>query len=123
MPAIRWGAVLIGVMAGLGITSAVALVLYLTGVRPSADAGGAAFIFSSFFGQVVAGYVAGRFSSPAEALNGSQAGLGLYAVTALLTLATGGELGFGVLVFGAVVGMVLGAAGGVLAGHFRDPSS
>lgn len=110
-------------MAGLGITSAVALVLYLTGVRPSADAGGAAFIFSSFFGQVVAGYVAGRFSSPAEALNGSQAGLGLYAVTALLTLATGGELGFGVLVFGAVVGMVLGAAGGVLAGHFRDPSS
>ncbi len=120
MPPIRWGAVLVGAMAGLGITSAVALMLYAIGVRDDAAGGSVLLITSSFLGQLLAGYVAGRFAAPDEAFNGSQAGLALFAVTAALSLATGISLGFGVLVFGAVVAMVLGAAGGVLAGHQRD---
>lgn len=119
MPAIRWGAVVVGAMAGLGITFAVALALFVAGTRPSATAGGVLFIFGSFLGQVVAGYVAGRFSAPNEAFHGSQAGLALYAVTAALTLAAGGELGFAVVLFGAIVAMILGSAGGVMAGHQR----
>ena len=119
MPAIRWGAVLIGAMAGLGITAAIALGLFLVGIRPSADASGVVYIFGSFFGQLAAGYVGGRFAAPTEAYHGSLAGLLLFALTAVLTLASGGVLGLAALLFGGVVALVLGSAGGVLAGQQR----
>ena len=120
MSGFRWGAIVIGVLAGLGITAAAALALFLAGARPRADAGGIAFIFAQFFGQVAAGYVTGRFASPLEAFNGAQAGLLLYAVTAVLTLSAGGSPGPGVLLFSAAIAMVLGAAGGVLAADRRE---
>ena len=117
MTNVRWGSVLIGVLAGLGITAVAALGLFLIGARPEISEGGAAFVFVQFLGQVAAGYVAGRFASPAEAFHGSQAGLFLYAVTAALTLATGGDPGVATILFSAIVAMVLGSAGGVLAAY------
>jgi len=116
---IRWGAIALGAFAGLGLTAIIAVILFAFGVRPSGDAGGAAFVFVQFTGQVAAGWVAGRFATPTEAFHGSMAGLTLYAVTAALTLAAGGTPGIGALAFSAVVAAVLGAAGGVLAGERR----
>jgi len=118
---IRWGSIALGAIAGLGITAVLALVLFVLGARPEADSGGIAFIFVQFLGQVAAGYVAGRFAGPHEAFHGSQAGLGLYLVTAALTLATGGEPTIPTILFSAVVALVLGAAGGVLSGHRIRP--
>ena len=114
---VNWGAVLVGALAGLGVTAVVAVVMFAFGVRPDAHSGGIAFIFIQFVGLFVAGIVAGRFSHPTEFQAGSLAALGLFLVTSVLTMVTGGEPAVATIVFGAVVAFILGAAGGVLAGQ------
>ena len=110
----RWSAVVIGTAVGLGVTAVVAFVLFIAGLRPSANAEGAAFIFTQFMGQLVAGAVAGRLAPPHELHHGSQAGLMLFAVTTALTLAAGGSPSVATIFFSALVALVIGAAGGVL---------
>ncbi len=106
-------------MAGLGLTAVLASILFAFGLRPDDVGDSLAFIFVQFFGQLSAGYVAGRFSHPAEAFHGSQAGLALYGLTAILTLSTGGEPGLATIVLSAFVALVVGSAGGVLAAQLR----
>ena len=117
---LRWGALAIGVVAGLGVTAVAAIILFVFGVRPSSDARGIPFIFIQFLGQLAAGYVAGTFAKP-EVYHGSQAALLLFVVTTVLTLATGGEPSIFALFFSGFVALVIGAAGGVLVGATRLP--
>ena len=119
----RWSAVVFGAAAGLGATAVIALVLFVAGLRPSTDAEGAAFIFTQFLGQLLAGTVAGRLAPPQEIYHGSQAGLMLFGVTTALTLAAGGSPSVATIFFGAVVALVIGAAGGVLGMMTRPPES
>ena len=107
--------VVIGAAAGLGLTAVIALGLFVAGFRPSTDAEGVPFIFTQFLGQLVAGAVAGRLAPPHEAYHGSQAGLALFAITTALTLAAGGSPSVATMFFSAVVALIIGAAGGVLA--------
>ena len=117
---LRWGALAIGVMAGLGVTALAALALFALGLRPTSEESGIPFIFVQFTGQLAAGYVAGRFGTP-EVFHGSQAALALFLVTTMLTLATGGEPSVYTLFFSGFIALVVGAAGGVLAAATRDP--
>ncbi len=105
----------IGAAAGLGLTAIITLGLFVAGLRPSTDAEGAAFIFTQFLGQLVAGGVAGRLAPPRETYHGAQAGLTLFAVTTALTLAAGGSPSVATMFFSAIVALVIGSAGGVLA--------
>ncbi len=115
MSGTRWSAIVIGAGAGLGLAAIVAFALFIAGLRPDADAEGVVFIFTQFVGQLTAGFVAGRLAPPHEAHHGSQAALSLFAVTTALTLATGGSPSIAAIFFGAVVALVIGASGGVLA--------
>ncbi len=106
---------LVGAAAGLGITAALALALFVAGLRPDGTGASAAFIFAQFSGQVAAGYVGGRFGRPLEAYHGSQAALLLFAVTTALTMIAGGAPGPLTILLSGIVALVLGSAGGVLA--------
>ena len=60
-----------------------------------------------------AGFLAGRLSPGAEALNGSQAALLLYALGSIIALTSGANVA--VLVVGAALALVIGTTGGILA--------
>ncbi|MFQ5515970.1 MAG: hypothetical protein ACE5E8_00190 [Acidimicrobiia bacterium] len=114
---VNWGGVLVGAFAGLGLSAIAATALFVAGLQPSELASSVVFIFIQLGGQLVAGYVGGRFGHPLEAFHGSQAALMLYLVASSFALAAGSDPSVFSLVFGAVVALVLGAAGGVLAGE------
>ena len=116
MPNINWGGVVIGAVAGLGITAALAIVLFAAGVRPGdSTAAQMGFIIVLFAGETIAGFVGGRFGRPTEAFHGSLSALALFAVFAATSLAAGGEVSPGVVLMSGLVAMVLGTAGGALA--------
>ncbi len=121
----RWGAVAVGAAAGLGFTAVIAVALFAGGLRPERSAEGAAFIFVQFLGQLAAGAVGGRLAGAAPAYHGSYAALALYAVSMAVTLAAGRDPGAGAILLGAVVALVIGAAGGVLGsmGAARPPEA
>ncbi len=104
-----------GAAAGLGITSALALALFLAGMRTETTGGTATFVFAQFLGQFGAGYVGGRFGRPLAAHHGAQAALVLFAVTTVLSVAVGGAPGLLTLLLGGLVALTIGGAGGVLA--------
>ncbi len=112
---------LIGAAAGLGCTAVLAVLLFVAGLRTDATGETAVYIFAQFTGQFFAGVVGGRLGRPHEVYHGSQAALALYATTAILTLAAGGSPGPAVLALSGVVALVIGAAGGVLAGAAARP--
>lgn len=114
-----WGAVVVGAVAGLGLTAASAIVLFVAGLRTDTTGGAAAFVFAQFLGQLCAGYVGGRFGRPLEPHIGAQAALALFAVATALSVAAGGAPGIATLLLGGAVALVIGAAGGVLAAAGR----
>lgn len=121
----RWGAVVIGAVAGLFIMVVIGLIVFLVaaalGASPDDFAPLVALAASLFGGQLVAGYTSGRFTVASHpAFHGSLAALLLYGIISALSLAAGSQAAFYTLIIFAVVAMVLGMAGGVLAARPRD---
>ncbi len=114
---------MVGAAAGLGLTAALAILLFAAGARTASTGGAATFVFAQFAGQFGAGYVGGRFGRPLEAHHGAQAALVLFAITTALSVATGGGAGPLTLLLGGLVALVIGAAGGVLAAMVGEGTS
>jgi hypothetical protein len=111
---LNWGAVAIGGIAGIG--SAVVLAVPIRLLAGTSGFGPLALlILVGFAGQMIGGYVAGRFAGTEQAAHGGLAALLSYLVTAAIAIATGQEPPITTLVFSGVVALVLGSAGGVLA--------
>lgn len=98
-------------MVGLGGGLIVFLLLAFVG----ADGNAVVLIFLQFLSLVVAGYVAGRFTSPNPLLNGGMAGLLLFLIIAAISLAAGARLNPFELGLLGIVAAVLGSTGGALA--------
>lgn len=121
MSRVAWGGVLIGALAGLGITAALGIAAFAAGLRVGeGTVVDAAFILIQLFGQFAAGVFGGRFGGSPEAWHGALAALLLYSVTAVISLAGGAEAGPFVLGASGLVALVIGSAGGVLGA--RRPS-
>lgn len=121
MPTVTWGAVVVGGVAGLAAGVLLAIPPLALGLADADEfSGQAVLILLGFVGQLLAGFVAGRFAGYGEARHGGLAALGLYAVTAGLSIAAGQDPAIATLVFSAVVALVLGTAGGALAKETRD---
>ena len=101
-------------MAGLGAGLIVFLVLGIVGII-GPDGNAVVLIFLQFLSLVVAGYVAGRFTSPNPLLNGGMAGLALFLVIAAISIAASARLNPFELAFLGFVAAVLGSTGGALA--------
>lgn len=101
-------------MAGLGGGLIVFLVLRVVGVIGS-DGNPIVLIFLQFLSLVIAGYVAGRFTSPNPLLNGGMAGLVLFLIVAAISIAASARLNPFELAFLGLVAAVLGSTGGALA--------
>ena len=118
---LNWGAIAVGGIAGIGAAVVLALPIRLLAGSEGFSAL-ALLILAGFVGQLVAGYVGGRFAGPAAhateggpAAHGGLAALLAYLVTAAISIATGQDPPVTTLVFSGVVALVLGSAGGVLA--------
>ncbi len=121
----RWGAIVIGAVAGLFIMVVIGLVVFLAAAALGASADDLAPLFALavalFAGQLAAGYTSGRFTAATNpAFHGSLAGLVLYGIISALSLAAGSQPALYTLVMFAAVAMVLGMAGGVLGARPRD---
>jgi hypothetical protein len=119
MRSLRWGAVLLGVTSGL---LAMAMLSLAGTIVVNVLGGSDTILFvvialAAFSAEFICGYVAGRFAGAATGFHGSFAGLGFYAISALLLIIDGSPAGPFTLVFFAVVAAVVGGAGGVLAGR------
>ena len=108
-------------MAGLGCGVLAAIPVFLFGGADVGDfAGQVSLILIGFAGQLLAGYVAARLAGFGDAAHGSFAGLGLFAVIAIMSIAAGQQPGVFTLAFSGAVALVLGSAGGVLAAEGRN---
>ena len=114
---LNWAAVLIGAGSGF-VLGSVAGVL-LIGVLPDGTFLDALLVLLSFVIEFGAGFLAGRLSPGAEALNGSQAALVLYALASVIALTGGANLV--VLIVGAALALGIGTLGGILAASLRPP--
>ena len=117
---VRWGAVVIGAAAGLFIMVVTSLVVFVAAGALGASlddiAPLIALTVALFAGQLLAGYTSGRFASSLQpAFHGSLAALLLYGVVASLSLAAGSPASVFTLIVFAIVALVIGLAGGVLA--------
>jgi hypothetical protein len=111
---LNWGAIAVGGIAGIG--AAVILAIPVIVVAGTDDFGAQALlILVGFIGQMVAGYVGGRFAGIDQPAHGGLAALLAYLVTAGIAIATGQEPAIATLAFSGVVALILGSAGGVLA--------
>ena len=116
MPKVNWGGVIIGAVVGLGLTAALAILLFAAGIRPGDSTGAQmVFILILFVGEFAAGFFGGRFGRPTEAFHGSLAALTLFAASAVTSLAAGSEVQPAVILVSGLVAMVLGTSGGTLA--------
>ncbi|MBT8201466.1 MAG: hypothetical protein KJO36_13205 [Acidimicrobiia bacterium] len=110
---VSWGAVAIGIAIAIGTGSLLGIGINFT---PLAGSRGAevALLFLFFSMQMLAGYIAGRFSISSHGFNGAVAGLGTLAVPVLLSSIA--QLSVPLLnVFGgAILALGFGYAGGLL---------
>jgi hypothetical protein len=114
---VYWGPVLIGAAAGFVCGSVVAVALI--GLLPDGTPRAALLVLVSFLVELIAGFMAGRFSPDSEALNGSQSSLLLYALASGVALTNGA--GVLPLIIGAMIALIIGTLGGVLAVAARHP--
>ncbi len=114
---LNWGAILIGAGSGF-VLGSIAGVL-LVGLLPDSTGLDVVLVLLSFLIELGAGFVAGRLSPGAEALNGSQAALVLYALASVIALTGGASLV--VLIVGAALALGIGTLGGILAASLRRP--
>lgn len=115
----------IGAIAGLFVMVVSGLIVFvvvaLLGASQNDLAPLIALTVALFAGQFLAGYASGRFAaSYSSAFHGSLASLLLYGVVATLSLAAGSPAAAFTLVVFAFVALVIGMAGGVLAGRPHD---
>ena len=116
LDAIRWGAILIGAIAGLGAAAVPAGLLLALGVADTGTLGGQAVLVTlGFVAQFVAGYLAARLATTARPVNGGLAAIALYAVVAMISMTAGGDPEPATLAFGSAVALLLGTLAGVLA--------
>ncbi len=106
-----WGPILIGAAAAFGVGSilAISIAVFL----PDGAGRQALLVLVLFLIELLAGFLAGRFSADSEAFNGSQAALLLYALGAVIALSNGA--GLVALVLSAALTLLVGTLGGVLA--------
>ncbi len=117
LPAIRWGAIAVGAMAGLVVALVAFIFLAVSGlVTP--DRGEILLLFIQFLALVVAGYVAGRLSDSPEVHGGLAALLSAF-VSGLISLTSTQVPLVGIITL-TLVAAVLGSAGGVLARWQQD---
>lgn len=117
---IVWGAVGLGAMTGLGLALALFLLLGATGVLTE-DNAAIPLVFLQFLAQFGAGYLAGRFAGRDGIAHGSLAAIAIYLVGSTLTLAAApDEVGIPTLILFAIVALVVGSAGGLLADARRQ---
>jgi putative membrane protein (TIGR04086 family) len=109
------GAVAMGAMTGLATALLLFLVMGVTGIVDSpSDA--VPLLFLQFLGLVLAGFVSGRLSGRDQALHGGYAGLLLFLVATMITLAADPDsASLLVIAFTGALSLVLGSAGGTLA--------
>lgn len=113
---LNWGAVAVGALSGMGAGAIGAVPLVALGLAETGTSSGqAVLILVGFAAQFVAGYVAGRLSGRAAPANGGVAALGQYLVMAIVAITAGADPSVATLAFSAVVALVLGSAGAVLA--------
>ena len=113
---VRWGAILLGAIAGIGGTAIPVGVLLALGVADTeTPAGQIVLVALGFAGQFLAGYVAARVAGAGRLLSGGLSALVLYAVVGTISIADGDDPGPATLAFGAAVALLLGTAAGVLA--------
>ena len=94
--------------------------LLITGVADTETFGGqAVLVLIGFASQVAAGAVAGRIAGRHGAVHGGLAGLALFAIISVISIASGGDPAVSTLAFGALVAAILGTAGGVLMEAYR----
>jgi len=117
---IGWGAIVLGVMAGLGMGLVAFLLLAVTGLTDFRT-GAAALIFLQYTSQLAAGYLAGRLATNARALHGGLAGMIVAAIGAAMGLSSSGNgSNLALVVLVLIIATITGTAGGVLAeNHFR----
>ena len=122
---VNWGAVAVGGLAGLVAGAVLAGILVALGLAGTDTFGGQSVLMTvAFFAQVLAGFVAARFGGRhrSPALHGALAAPGLFGVIAAVSIAAGSEPSVATLAFGAIVAVVLGMAGGVLAAAISEHS-
>ena len=112
---LHWAAVLIGAGSGFVVGSIGAVLL--AAVLPEGSGLDVLLVLLSFVIEFGAGFVAGRLSPGAEALNGSQAALVLHALASIIALTGGANLI--VLIVGAALALIIGTMGGILAAAAR----
>ncbi len=117
LPAIRWGAIAVGAMAGL-VVALVAFILLAVSGLVAPDRGEILLLFIQFLALVVAGYVAGRLSDSPEVHGGLAALLSAF-VSGLISLTSTQVPLVGIITL-TLVAAVLGSAGGVLARWQQD---
>ncbi|MEX0826679.1 MAG: hypothetical protein WD184_08040 [Acidimicrobiia bacterium] len=102
-------------MAGVGGLALSAGVLLVLGTADTDTVGGQTILILLAFGaQFLAGHVAGRVATRARPLNGGLAGLILYFVVGVTSIAAGEDPGVAALAFGALVALLMGTAAAVL---------
>lgn len=121
----HWGAVLLGAVSGLFVMVVAGLLLLLVvqliGVDVSDTGQFGVLAFALFLGQFLAGYVGGRLTSADQpGFHGSMAGMALYAIVSILSLAAGSSAGALSLITFGIVASVIGYAGGTLADKTRE---
>jgi len=123
----RWGAALMGAVAGLIVMVVVSLIVLVIsgGAGGDLDSTGQFVVlaFGLFLGQFAAGYVGGRLTSADQpAFHGSLSAMTLYAIISMLGLAAGSPAGILTLLFFGIVAALVGYAGGLLGGRPREES-
>jgi len=113
---IHWSAVLFGALTGFTASLGVFLVLGIAGVI---DGESVLLIVLVYAGQLLAGYVGGRFAGSNGPLHGGLAALGLSFLTAALAVAAGTEPAVPTLALLLAVAAIIGTGGGALADHRR----
>lgn len=108
------GAIAVGVLAGLGtgIIGAIPIIA----VTGSGSVGAqTVLILLGLAAQFVAGYVAARIARFDMEAHGGLAGIGLFALVAVIALSTSQPPGIPAVLVGAIIALLMGTLGGFLA--------
>jgi hypothetical protein len=116
----RWGAVLLGAVAGSLVAAVVALIVWgiLSGVEPaiSVMVGTTAGVVAALFGS---GWVAGRAASFHPGFHGALAAMLFSTVVVVFAVRGGSAASPGTVLLLAIISIGLGFGGGVLGGRRR----
>ncbi len=110
---VSWGAVALGVAVAIGTGTLIGIGINFTpiGGGPGSEI---VLLFVFFAMQLMAGYVAGRFSGRSQGFNGAVSGLGTFAVPVVLSSIAQVVVPLLNVLGGAVLAMGFGFAGGLL---------